>query len=197
MAAGLCTPGKIQNAAGMDRGNISKYLEMLLETNIIGYERLAHRKRGGIYYIADNFLEFWWRHVYQHRSDLEMQNVAEVAARIDLDAHMAIMAERAVREVLRLKGWRTSRFIHKGTEIDLLAFDDTKKVCMVGEVKWEKRPVGNDMLQALEEKSTLVKAPPGYRRKYLLFSKSGFRDADTLGEKAELWDIKTIDSMIS
>lgn len=197
MAAGLRTPGKIQNAAGMDRGNISKYLEMLLDTNLIGYERLEHRKRGGIYYIADNFLEFWWRNVYPHRSDLELLNVAEVAARIDIDAHMALMAERMVREVLRLKGWRTARFIHKGTEIDLLAFDDANRVCIMGEVKWQKKPMDRRVLADLQAKANMVKSPSGYARKYLLFSRSGFREKEALREDSELWDLKTIDSMIA
>lgn len=196
MAAGLCTPGKIQNAAGMDRGNISKYLEMLLETGVAGYERLEHRKRGGIYYIADNFLDFWWRNVYPHRSDLEIQNVAEVASRIDLDAHMARMAERAVRAVLRLQGWRSTRFIFKGSEIDILAYDDQKRICLTGEVKWQKRPVDGRVLADLQAISAEVSAPAGYTRQYLLFSRSGFKDAAALREKAILWDPKAIDAMI-
>jgi hypothetical protein len=197
MAAGLSTPGKIQNAAGIDRGNISKYLEMLMETNIVGYERLMHKKRGGIYHIADNFLDFWWRNVYPHLSDLELHNVGDVASRIDIDAHMARMAERAVREVLRLKGWSTRRFILKGTEIDILAFDDKLRVCLTGEVKWQNKPAGPKVLADLEAKSELVKVPAGYMMKHLIFSKGGFTDAEAMRKGADLWDLKTLDSMIS
>ena len=196
MAAGHSTPGKIQNAAGIDRGNISKYLEMLQETGIVGYERLEHRKRGGIYFIADNFLDFWWRNVQPHGSDLEMHNVDEVAARIDFNGHMARMAERAVRAVLRLKGWRTTRFIFKGTEIDILAYDDRRRVCLTGEVKWQSRPADHRVLEDLEEKSALVQPPAGYKRELLLFSRKGFRDEEGLREKATLWTPETLDAML-
>jgi predicted NBD/HSP70 family sugar kinase len=134
---------------------------------------------------------------HPHLSDLELLNVGEVASRIDINAHMARMAERAVREVLRLKGWRAARFILKGTEIDIVAFDDRKRICMTGKVKWQNKPAGPKALADLEAKSELVKVPAGYKMKHLIFSKGGFTDPEAMRKGADLWDLKTFDSMIT
>ena len=97
---------------------------------------------------------------------------------------------------MRQNGWRTTRFIFKGTKIDILAYDDRNRVCLTGEVKWQNRPVDGRVLAALEEKSALVKAPAGYARKLLLFSRKGFRDPESLRRKALLWDLGTMDRMM-
>ena len=197
IAAGLCTPGKIQTAAGIDRGNISKYLEMLLETNIVGYDRLFHKKRGGIYYIADNLFNFWFKFVYPSTSELEIGKTEDVLKGIDINIYVSGMFERLVQELLRMKGYQTSRYIFKEIEIDAMAFDEKNKRCILGEVKWTDRPIGHDVLNHLKEKVQNVPVPKGYTTHLLLVSRSGFKDAEALKKEAELWDLDTIDNMLS
>jgi AAA+ ATPase superfamily predicted ATPase len=197
IASGLCTPGKIQNSAGIDRGNISKYLEMLLETNILGYERLYHKKRGGIYFIDDNLFNFWFKFVYPHLSELEMGKSEAVFNDIDLNVYISGRFERLVQELLMMKGYQTSRYIFKDLEIDALAFDEKNKRCIIGEVKWENKPIGFDILNSLKEKAQQVPVPKGYSKHLLLVSRSGFKDVEKMKNEAELWDLEMIERMLA
>ncbi|MEO2117857.1 MAG: ATP-binding protein, partial [Methanocaldococcus sp.] len=82
VALGYNTLGKLVDATGLDRGNLSKYIETLERLDILGYHLPYKKRKRGIYYIKDNFINFWFRFVYPNMGDLEIGNVDEVYNKI-------------------------------------------------------------------------------------------------------------------
>lgn len=136
IAEGNHTPGKIQSASGIDKGNISKYLNMLMRIELIAYEKLYGKKKRGLYVIKDNFFNFWFKCVYPYISELEIGNVDEVYKRIDFNRYFGYMFERFVNEIFRSKGYITYKYLHKGEEIDIIAESKAKNELVICEVKW-------------------------------------------------------------
>ncbi len=62
IALGYNTYGKLVSATGIERGNLSKYLATLEETDIIKHVLPFGQKKRGIYIIKDKFLNFWFRY---------------------------------------------------------------------------------------------------------------------------------------
>ncbi|GAB6102222.1 ATP-binding protein [Thermococcus atlanticus] len=160
LALGYETLGELVNFTGLDRGHISRYLQILEGLDIIGYELPYGRRKRGRYYIKDNFFAFWFHFVYPNLADLELGLVNEVWATIEreLNAYYGRMFERLIREMLRQKildfGQRSvARWWHKGEEIDaVVELDDG---LLFVEVKWSelKRKEAEKILEGLKEKA--------------------------------------------
>ncbi len=141
LALGYDTLGKLVNVTGLDRGNLSKYLDTLERLEIIGYRLPLGKKKRGRYYIRDYFVRFWFRYVYPNLPDLELGRVDEVYEEIsrDLSNYYASVFEEVVLELLEKKildfnhQW-VARWWHKGEEIDAIAWSPEHAVFI--EVKW-------------------------------------------------------------
>ncbi len=163
IALGYTSLGEILNVTGMDRGNISRYLETLERLELLGYELPYGKRKRGKYYIRDNFFNFWFRFVYPNQSDLEIGRVDEVYNKIlkDINTYYGMAFERLVVEMLKLKlldfgQENVSRWWHKGKEIDALAYNEEKMIMI--EVKWKDLSwkEGKKILNDLEIKSEFV-----------------------------------------
>ncbi len=175
LALGYETLGELVNFTGLDRGNISKYLDVLERLDLIAYELPYGRRKRGRYYIRDNFFNFWFRFVYPNLADLELGLVDEVWGKIEknLNAYYGVMFERLVREMLRLRildfgQKKVARWWHKGEEIDAVA--ELESGLLFVEVKWSELK-GREAERILEELRRKAERFDVENKRFLLIAK--------------------------
>lgn len=155
LSLGYETLGELVSFTGLDRGNLSRYIDTLERLDLVGYELPYGRRKRGRYFIRDNFFNFWFRFVYPNLADLELGLSDEIWKRIngELNAYYGRMFERLIREMLRLRildfgQKKVARWWHKGEEIDaVVELDDG---LLFVEVKWSELN-GKEAERILEE----------------------------------------------
>ena len=190
---------KISGALAQESSALTPYLSILNELGFIEKqtpvtEKNPEKSRKGLYFIADNFVRFWFRYVYPYKGELELDNMQIVLDEMDKDfkeKFVAFSYEDICRDIfasLCRKGdldfvpsrigsyWLNDR--DGDTEIDLMAVDHQNKRVFLGECKYHAKPVDAPVYFALKEKLAaspeIGKAFPGYDVVCGLFSKSGF-----------------------
>ncbi|QKQ99210.1 ATP-binding protein [Metallosphaera tengchongensis] len=142
LSQGYNTISKISEVTGIDKGNLTAYLDRLEENEIV--ERVTpYGMKRGWYEFKDNFFDFWFEFVYENLNDLEMDRVEEVMRRIDLDRYFSFKFEKLIRELVRersivlpLEYEYVGKYLHKGEEVDVIA--EGKDAIFLGEVKWSE-----------------------------------------------------------
>ncbi|MFA4668790.1 ATP-binding protein [Pyrococcus kukulkanii] len=194
LSLGYESLGELMNYTGLDRGNISKYIETLERLDLVGYELPYGKRKRGRYYIKDNFFNFWFRFVYPNLNDLEIGLIDEVWTKIecDLNQYYGQMFERLVREMFKLKimdfGQRSvSRWWHRDKEIDAVL--ELKDGLMFVEVKWKKlkRGEAESILEELKRKAEAFNAK---EKRFLLIAK------EIKGKTSEMLDLRDLEEII-
>ena len=205
VAQGERKPSDIARAIGKDSAqDVGQQLATLQDLGLLlrevpVTERLQARSRNSLYYLADNYLDFWYRFVDPARSLLaqEMgQQVWDRAIAPNLHRYVSRPAfERACRDFL----WRARRadalpadlhFTEVGTwwgagdkELDVVALDAAGVVTLIGSCKWTNAPMDvaeyAALLSDIRAVSADLKLPKDILESagspYLaLFSRSGF-----------------------
>ncbi|VVB96928.1 Archaea bacterial proteins of uncharacterised function [uncultured archaeon] len=170
IALGNNTLGEICNFTGLDRGMVSKYLDVLTRLHILEEDSPAtasakFRKR--FYFISDSYFNFYYRYIYPNRIDLEANRTEEVLELIkkDFSQYGGYMFENLIRE-LTVKRFifnhfplsKIGRWWHKDREIDLVAINETTKQILFVECKWKnvsEREAGK-IIAGLKEKAAFV-----------------------------------------
>lgn len=110
------------------------------------------------YMIEDNFLSFWFRFIYKHRTAVEAGNfkyLKEIILR-DYNTYSGKILEKYFVESLKsekkynLIGTYWER--NNQNEIDIVAVNDAKKEVLFAEVKRQKRNINIDILSSKSEK---------------------------------------------
>lgn len=195
IAHGNTRPNAIAQVSGVgDARTISKYLSVLQDLHLIERtipvtETQPQKSRRGVYRLADNFLQFWFRFVAPHRSELEQgqgQRIWELAIQPKLSDFIGPIFEDICRQWVwemarqgklpfmpqKVGGWWTHQ-----AEIDVVALDETGQSALVAECKWSNRPVGTNILADLQTKVDFLKQQMPFKQVfYALGSKSGFTD---------------------
>jgi len=184
LALGYGTLGELVSYTGLERGHLSRYLDVLQRLEIVGYELPYGKRKRGRYFIKDNFFSFWFRYVYPNLSDLELGMVEEVWERIrwDINTYYGKMFERLVREMLSLRildfGQKSVRsWWHKGEEIDAIA--ETNRGLLFVEVKWKKL-TGREAEKILRELRKKAEAFDGPKRFLLIAKKVTEKTPETI-----------------
>lgn len=137
------------------------------------------------YYIADNYLAFWFRFVLPNRSALEQgqaQYVWQSKIAPELNTYMGPRFEALCRQYIRLHPEQWAQRVgalgvwwRANDELDIVGHD-AGRVTLAGEVKWNNDPVGLETLQTLQRRVALLSnvAPDC---QLVLFSRSGFTSA--------------------
>jgi AAA+ ATPase superfamily predicted ATPase len=171
-------------------------IESILESQVGGYlERLEghyaiiskhkpiHAKpnsRMQKYRISDNFLNFWFRFIYRHRSAIETGNFDYVKQIINRD--YGVFSGRGLEIFFRQLFADSHRYNRIGSywekgnqnEIDLVAVNDTEKKIVTAEIKLNKSKI---RLEGLKMKSRgLLAAYPHYTPEWLALSLDDARD---------------------
>jgi hypothetical protein len=188
IAAGNTRPNEIKQAAGLE--SITAYLETLQQLQLVERcvpvtETQPHKSRRGIYRLKDNFLRFWFRFVLPNWSQLERgakSVVWETAIAPELDHFSAPIFEQVCAQYFWRQGLagrlpfvpeKIGSWWQANQEIDLVVMGADH--AMLVECKWASRPVGIDIFQELEEKSSAVLQDLDQKKiTYALCSRAGF-----------------------
>lgn len=172
---------------------LSPYLKTLIDLDLVEKrvpitESSPEKSRKGLYYISDNFINFWFKYVYPYKGELEFGNQEPVIERLKnnfKDNFVSFIYEDICRDIfLNLCAQKRIYFIpskigaywnmNNTIEIDVVAVDNTNKKIFLAECKYfENKKVDISVYSALLEKSKASDFK-GYDIVYGLFSKSGF-----------------------
>ena len=190
---------KIASALGQESSSLTPYLSTLSNLGFIEKrtpitEKNPEKSRKGLYFIADNFLRFWFCYVYPYKGELELDNMQIVLDEIHKDfkeKFVAFAYEDICKDIFaKLCSNNAISFVPSrigsywlndydgDTEIDVMSVDHQNKQVFVGECKYHTKPVDAPVYFALKEKvdnaAEIRKSFPKYNVIYGLFSKSGF-----------------------
>ncbi|MGH2388414.1 MAG: ATP-binding protein [Chloroflexota bacterium] len=190
IAYGCTEPNEISQRVGRPVTSLSGALRFLVEYGILTRRvpftvANPERTRHGHYYIADNYLAFWFRFVLPNRSRLEQGEAAAVwRGRIapNLSTYMGIRFEEACRQYIRLQPDRWAHRIEElgvwwraDDELEIVGLEGGQ-VVLAGEAKWTNEPVGLDVLRNLQRRVALLpRVAPDHQ--LVLFSRAEFTDA--------------------
>ena len=217
VAAGHRRPSDIANAIGKGSAqDISVALDKLQQLGLIVREvpvteRSLPRSRRSLYYLADEYLHFWYRFVDPYSS-----MVARGLGRQVWEQHIAPLLshfvsrpafERACRQyvwrVVEAGKWSLPLVAigawwgAGGREIDVVAVDEQYRLVLAGSCKWTSDPVDIADYVALQRNVQLAQEELRPREKptFALFSRTGFTPrlqqlAQAEGERLLLVDLK-------
>lgn len=191
--------GKIASALGQESSSLTPYLSTLSDLGFIEKrtpitEKNPEKSRKGLYFIADNFLRFWFCYVYPYKGELELDNMQIVLDEIYKDfkeKFVAFAYEDICKDIFaKLCSNNAISFVPSrigsywlndydgDTEINVMSVDHQNKQVFAGECKYHTKPVDAPVYFALKEKvdnaAEIHKSFPKYNVIYGLFSKSGF-----------------------
>ncbi|MCG2726803.1 MAG: ATP-binding protein [Elusimicrobia bacterium] len=179
--------GHISEVLGVQSKNITSFLEKLIELEIIERivpitEKNPQKSKRGLFFIKDNFFNFWFRYVFPYQSYLETDKADFVFEKIRKDFNIyisrlfeTVSIDFTMRQNLPFEIKKIGKWWEKDKEIDLIALGD--KTILFGECKYWKDKIGLNVLNGLKEKSKFVNWENGKRAEYFaLYSKSGFTE---------------------
>ena len=190
IAYGCTEPNQIAQRVGRPMTSLSGALRFLADYGLI--ERRvpymvpnAERTRSTRYYVADNYLAFWFRFVLPNRSLLE-QGRAEEAWRSRvapaLSTYMGNRFEVACRQFILHQPHRWANAIAElgawwraSDELDVLGLDESRSVVLAAAAKWTDDLVGLDVLRTLQRRVALLPTV-AQDHQLVLFAKTGFTD---------------------
>jgi uncharacterized protein len=188
IASGRTRNAQIGGLLELPSSNVAAVLERLAS---LGYvrERIpiapGGRRRRGFWAISDPYFQFWFRGVSPNRSRLDREEAidavwAQVAA--DLDSYVGRIFEdvcrhwlghysevEQARDALAIGSWWSRDGRH---EIDV-ACADRRQYTLLGSCKWSRRPVDEDVLDALLASRDAIDARTANAR-LALFARAGF-----------------------
>jgi AAA+ ATPase superfamily predicted ATPase len=182
--------GKIGSRLNVHSSYLTRYMRKLADLDIVAKEvpiteKTPSKSKLGKYKIKDQFIKFWFYYVYRNYSYLEIGNVDYVLDEIKRTFNEKFVSsafEDYVQELithnpLDFLGFRPrkiGRWWNHSEEIDLVAIGDDSAAFI--ECKWQSQKVGYTVYNDLTRKADIVNLPPGLKKVYVIFSKSGFKE---------------------
>ena len=191
--------GKIAGVLGQETSALTPYLSTLSDLGFVEKrtpitEKQPEKSRKGLYFVADNFIRFWFRYVYPYKGELELDNMQIVLDEMNKDFREKFVAfayedicktifsklckNGSIPFVLSRIGSYWLHDFDGDTEIDVMSVDHQNKKIFAGECKYHVKPVDAPVYFALKEKvdraKGVHKAFPEYEIIFGVFSKSGF-----------------------
>lgn len=197
IAFGATTRHEIAQKSLADSRNLSKYLTVLEDMDLIerefsvfaGAGDLSNASRG-LYRITDHYLKFWFRFLAKNPVPIMTRAEALSEWRSSVEPFFSEFASEAFEEVcrqylvrLRYAGQLSfrptvlGRWWEKNTEIDIVAADQERRHCLVGECKYRNEKVNLKVLRSLQAKCAYLPVHDDAVFHYWLFSRSGFEDS--------------------
>lgn len=179
---------KIGNIAGkmnLNTNNLSPFLSKLIELDILEKEvpiteENPEKSKKGLYFIKDNFMNFWFKFIFPKMGYIESGNIEVVKKQIEegFELYVSTVFEKICRNLMYRINFpvevnRYGRWWEKNSEIDIVGIGE--KELIFGECKWSNKKVGMNILEELIKKSEKIDSN-SKKISYILFSKSGFTD---------------------
>ncbi|MGE5343531.1 MAG: ATP-binding protein [Candidatus Omnitrophota bacterium] len=179
ISVGKTSRSEIESIMGIQTGG---YLERLeADYNVISkYKPIDSKPNSRVvkYRVSDNFLNFWFRFIFRHRSAVETGNFNYIREIIDRDyaTYSGGILERFFHQLFADSGLynRIGSYWDKSgqNEIDLVAINDMEKKIVMAEIKLDKSRI---RIGGLKKKSEqLLTAFPGYEPHFMAL---GLEDA--------------------
>ncbi|MCI5872368.1 MAG: DUF234 domain-containing protein [Clostridiales bacterium] len=192
IAAGHDKLNELYQETGFSRAKISVYMKNLSAFDII--QKVVSFETGGwenakkgVYRIKDNYVNFWFRFIYPHLSELYMMGTEEFYDRYiapGLDVYLNRYFTEVCMEYLGLLGvvgklpFKISRmgtWVGKEGNIDIIVQNEVRQN-MVGLCNWDRPELSMEMCEELFANMKKAKISAEY---YFLFSAKGFDAAVT------------------
>ncbi len=203
VAGGASRANEIATKAGLSSAVCAKYLQVLLELEILEKELPVTEKNGKktLYKIGDSFFRFWYRFV---APDISMINagkfsrIYEQTVKQKLSDYMGLIFEKMCREfILRYvkdlpfslreigQWWGSDAKTRRQVQIDMVGVSAEGDKYLIGSCKYRDRPVGMDELELLYYYADVFGKGSEYC--YCIFSKGGFTEnLKKAGQKGEV-----------
>ncbi len=213
MAEGNRKTNEIGQASGIKSGSEGYYLDRLRKLRIIerSYPTTVDpaRSRQGRYRILDPLFRFWFRFVYGRSPRYEVYGGDAYKDLIEPELPHFVSStfeELCQHAILQIYGYDFTEmpgnwWDSDGHEIDIVAPTSEEKL-VVGEVKFQRKPLDYSVLAQLEREAPLVhwKTPEGNEPEYeyALFSRNGFSSSvrETAEEREDI-RLFTVDDVVS
>ncbi|MDF1534807.1 MAG: DUF234 domain-containing protein, partial [Methanosarcinaceae archaeon] len=199
---GKGTLKEISDTTGVEMKSLSRYLHDLVNTYEIIQRRAPIIKgtKMGRYVIKDQMVHFWFRFINPNMSFAESGKYDMVFDRIktSLSSFIGPIFEQIARDIVfdnlpfspvKMGAWWNRR----GDEIDIAAIGEKPYSVLLGEVKWNSRPLEVNEVNKLLDKRILVDWYNDKRDEhFLMISKAGFTKSatDFMNENnIEGWDL--------
>lgn len=187
LAAGNSKLNELYQLTGFSRAKISVYMKNLMTFDVI--EKVVSFDTGGwenakkgVYQISDTFVNFWFRFVYPHLSNLYMMTPEEFYDKYiapDLNAYLNRYFVKVCREYLTLLNMvgklpidihRIGTWVGKQGTIDIVAQNEMRQ-SVVGVCNWSEPQMGKRWGDELLENMKRARISADY---LYLFSAQGF-----------------------
>ncbi len=190
IASGATQWGEVINQSHVERATLPTYLSRLQQLGLVVHEKpFEEPDRRGLYRLADNMLQSWYRYVFRWRSAIQMADPREAWNQLvqpDLPVYMGLEVFEGIcrQHLVRFSSRYSLPLIvdigrwwsrNSQVEIDIVAHlkDDSY---IFGECKWTASPVDVDELIKLQRKVELLPHDSWKKEpRYILFSSGGFK----------------------
>lgn len=128
------------------------------------------------YGLKDNFMSFWFRYIYKHRSAVEYGDMEYLRRCVenDYDAYSKVMLEKYFRQKYRETGLYNIvvNYWEKGDDrnIDLIAVDETNRHIVIGQCIYGDETI--DEMQLRQRASNLIDKQPEWTYEFVCLSTS-------------------------
>ncbi len=216
MAYGKAKINEIKDFTGLKRTDISPYLKNLIETGFIRREVPLLEKpksKKGRYFIADNFLTFWFRYIHPNLSSIEEGIFSAETIKHTYRSYLGYVFEKICRQIVvnLIKSNYLPRFTKIGKqwgkvpktkeayEIDIVALNEHTMEILFAECKWKENVNAEEVCRDLIEKAGHVNWHNEERREHLaVFAKSfSSRVEEFEGRQVFCFDLKDIEKLIN
>jgi AAA+ ATPase superfamily predicted ATPase len=210
IAQGSAKVAEISSKAGIKASDLDRYLKVLMMLGIVKKEipATAKKSKKTLYTIDDNFFEFNSLFFEPYRSDIEIEERAnlEENLRRNFNSYVGKKFEKLVRnEAIRIispfpvskvgKWWGYYREneLRKELEIDVVALNEETKEILFCECKWQDKVNAEKIFEELKKKARYVDWNNNTRKeRYAIVAKSFTKRT----EHAICIDLKDLEKII-
>ncbi|ADQ08242.1 DUF234 DEXX-box ATPase [Caldicellulosiruptor hydrothermalis 108] len=184
---------QIAQSLSVAQTKLTKYLNTLMDLDIVRREvpiteEYPEKSKRGLYFINDNFIDFWFKFVYPYREQLELDNTKYVVENIKskiVTNHISFVYEEICRQILMdliktkeidIQLDRVGKWWDSKSEIDIVGIGKNTGHVVFGECKYSQNVIDIDVFFNLKKKAENVKVFPEKKELYILFSRTGFSE---------------------
>ncbi len=205
IAKGNTQISEIMNDTGLDKGTITKYLQVLqslqlIERKVPITEKNPEKSRKGIYLLKDNYFKFWFKFVFENTEYIEQnrqEKLIEEKIKPELPAFIGKAYEEIaldwLKEQKQFNNYLIGQWWDKNNEIDITGIDKEKNQILFGEVKWKtlSKEQAMQIINKLKEKARSVTWGENPARKYMLIAKK-IEAKETLAKQDYIFDVNDL-----
>ena len=197
--------GEICNDTGLSKSVVNKYLSVLIDLHLV--KRVvpvteSYKSKRGLYFIADNMFEFWFRFVFPYVDLIESYGskfVIDNYISKSLNEFLGLKFEDIILELIPKlipkRFTKLGKWWHKDKEIDIVALNEQTKEILFAECKWSDKINPEEICKDLiENKIPYVNWYNDERKEYIaIFAKSFKKKIEEFeGRKVFCWDLKDL-----